>query len=587
MKSFTTVKLSHLENKVQTTLKSVWLLGLCMLAFIVCIAVCAAPLQREVGVSFLSQMPISQALTGIGARLPVDFHVLPDIQSSKITTGNGEFLLLVVLMFICYGLCFWCIRYRITMETSYTYVLSIIVVAIVASSLIFLFTPALLSYDVFVYADYGRTIVVHHSNPYFVPPLQSSWPDQLTRLDSWNSVVNAYGPLWLYMCSFFALFLGDEPVRYIFAFRVLGIIAHLFNFVLILAIPRARGQSRRTLLLAAFLYGCNPLVLLECCLNAHNDACMITFILLGIWLSLQAEKKDFTRFRHYSPPLIALTMAALIKFISTPLILLFICLLVYKTLIEARSMSVSRRWISVLLNMCIAGAVSGLISLLLYLPFWIGHSIPAIVQSFSLAPSSYASQNSIMRTFVELVRHHGLPPPTSWLYTPEYLLSLHATWSVINIIVLAIVLVIGANLLWHVPTTRSMLLAGLIVFEAVLIVTPWFFSWYVLWIIGLAALLLTERNDTRGKAVILFAFVFSASAFFTYIRPYYLQPFDSLFGVRYLLTDGLPILALLGFFVLGIVRCRNTFTEKNSQQRNGCTGLISSHPLSDRHHSQD
>ena len=111
--------------------------------------------------------------------------------------------------------------------------------------------------------------------------------------------------------------------------------------------------------------------------------------------------------------------------------------------------------------------------------------------------------------------------------------------------------------MWRVPTTRSLVFAGLIVFEVVLIVTPWFYAWYVLWIIALAALLLTERNDGGSKVGILFAFVFSASAFFTYIMPYYLQSFDRWGATRYLLTDGPPVFVLLCFLIMTIVRRKN------------------------------
>ena len=90
-----------------------------------------------------------------------------------------------------------------------------------------------------------------------------------------------------------------------------------------------------------------------------------------------------------------------------------------------------------------------------------------------------------------------------------------------------------------------MVFAALLVFESVLIVTPWFYSWYVLWVVALAILLLTEHRDHKNTIAILFAIVFSASAFFTYIMPYYLQPFDSWLGTRYVLSNGPPVVVLL------------------------------------------
>ena len=557
MKNLTTVKLPHIDEEVRTTKNTplwLWLISLCILVFLLSITVSIAPLQRAVGVPLLSHIPISILLTRVGSWLPADFHVLRDVQQSRITAGNGEFLLLIALAFIAYGLCTWCIRYKLTPNAHYTYVWIVLAGGIVATGLIFLFTPALLSQDIFVYADYGRTIVAHHANPYFVPPLQSSWPDPLTKLDMWNAVVNAYGPLWLYLCSFLSLLLGDEPVRYIFAFRLLGLFVHILNIVLIIAILRALGQSRRTVMLAAFLYGSNPLVLVESCLDAHNDAFMVMFILLGIWLVRRAEQKDFTQFKHYLLPLLAITMAVLIKFTSAPLVVLFLVLLARKTLIKTHANSFTQRWVPALFKVCVAGVLCGLTIVLFYLPFWLGHSISAIVKSFSLAPSSYFAENSLLRVFYERVKSHGFPPHTSWLYWPIYLFSRRRTWDIINTIILAATLGMGAKLLWRVPTTRSMIFAALVVFEAVLIVTPWFYAWYVLWIVALAALVLTEHDSGTHKMGILFTFVFSASAFFTYIMPYYLQSFDRWGATRYLLTDSPPVLVFLCFIAVEVIR---------------------------------
>lgn len=534
----------------------VWATSLCMVVFILCIVTCVAPLQRMADVSLLANMPISKLLVMVGAWLSSDLSLTQNVQNSRVITGNGEFLLLIAFSFVIYCLWAWIIRYKMPPEADYTSILAIIAVGMFATGLIFIFTPALLSRDILTYADYGRTILVYHSNPYFVPPILSSFHDPITRLDSWKDVVNTYGPLWLYICSFFSFFLGTDPVRYIFAFRVLGWFSHILNILLIMAILHAMGQSRRTIVLGVLLYGCNPLVLLESCLDAHNDTCMITFILLGMWLSLRAERKNFIQLRGYVPPLLALTMAILIKFTSTPLILLFIFLLMRKTLLETHPQAVSRmlRWGSALLNACIAGVICGFTVLLFYAPFWIGHSISAIVRSFSLAPSSYAAANSIMRVFVEWVRFHGFPPRTSWRYECVYLLSQRSTWNSINTIVLLMTLLMGAVLLWRVPTVRSMVLAALIVFEGVLLVTPWFYAWYVLWIVALAAILLAEHTDCRNNRYVLFAFVFSASAFFTYLMPYYLRYFDSWLGARYVLTNASPVLVLLGCIAACLVR---------------------------------
>src|SRR5207248_2908470 len=83
---------------------------------------------------------------------------------------------------------------------------------------------AMLSRDIFVYVGYGRTIVVHHANPYFVAP--SRFPqDPLTSYDDWKDATAAYGPVWLTICSLWTLVLGNSPLGYVLAFRLFALAA--------------------------------------------------------------------------------------------------------------------------------------------------------------------------------------------------------------------------------------------------------------------------------------------------------------------------------------------------------------------------
>lgn len=50
----------------------------------------------------------------------------------------------------------------------------------------FVCIPALLSHDAFVYAGYGRLLIVYHANPYFVP-FSAHWHDPIYQYDDWGS----------------------------------------------------------------------------------------------------------------------------------------------------------------------------------------------------------------------------------------------------------------------------------------------------------------------------------------------------------------------------------------------------------------
>ncbi len=572
MKRLDVILNSYNDDKISlpSTIKCLWVVVISILIFIFCIITTAVPLQRLANVPIIAHLPISQLITRIGLWLPSEFPMLRGVRDSVILTNNGEFLLLLFLAFLFYALSARFIYVKMKAHADSKYLLSIIAAAIIIAGLIFVFTPALLSLDVFTYADYGHSLLVYHTNPYFVAPLMAAPHDPITQIDGWHFGVSAYGPLWLYICSFIALLSGANPLRYILAFRILGLFAHLLNTLLVVYIVRATGRSQRSVALGALLYGLNPLVLFESCLEAHNDVVMCTFMLLGIWLALQVEHKEFIRPKRYILPLLALTMATLIKFTSAPLLIFFIFLLFCKTFqhSEADIYPISQknalRWVYGILQASIASLLCVFVIFLFYSPFWIGHTISAIVRSFSMPPSSYNAENSIMRMFVEYRKHHGFPSHGSRTYELIHLLSSRATWDTINIAVLLIMLLMGFLLLWRVPTIQNMLFTTLLVFESVLLITPWFYSWYVLWIIPLAVILLTGFDSARNRPFVLFAFMFSATAFFTYIMPYYLYPFVNW---RAVLANGTPLIISLVFLIYHIFRQRRSMIQASLSKK--------------------
>ena len=300
-------------------------LVLCMLAFILCILISVPPLLHLAGKTFLLPLPTNPFLLWWGSWLPANLHLASDYRASMITTNSIEFLLLMALAFGIYGLSALLIQ-RMPEQSDYKNVLRLIWLGTIIGGLIFVLTPAMLSRDIFVYVGYGRTIVVHHANPYFVAP--SRFPqDPLTSYDDWKDVTAAYGPVWLTICSLWTLVLGNSPLGYVLAFRLFALAAHLLNIWLVATILRKMGSSARTVTLGTLLYAWNPLVLQESSLGGHNDIFMVTLILLGILLCLHAEQRHFARPSHYIPPVLAFTLAALVKFTALPLIALFLVVL--------------------------------------------------------------------------------------------------------------------------------------------------------------------------------------------------------------------------------------------------------------------
>src|SRR2546429_3625354 len=545
---------AHAGEQAPSMLKKAPLRGvvLCRLAFILCSLISVTPLLHLAGKTFLWPLPTNPFLRWWVSWLPANVQLASAYRASMITTNSIEFLLLMALAFGVYGLSAFFIQ-RLPEQSDYKNVLRLIWLGTIIGGLIFVLTPAMLSRDIFVYVGYGRTIVVHHANPYFVAP--SRFPqDPLTSYDDWKDVTAAYGPVWLTICSLWTLVLGNSPLGYVLAFRLFALAAHLLNIWLVATILRKMGSSARTVTLGTLLYAWNPLVLQESSLGGHNDIFMVTLILLGILLCLHAEQQHFARPSHYLPPVLALMLAALVKFTALPLIALFLVVLARNTLYTAQSASptneqnISRHWKPMLLKVLLACIAAGFVALTFYAPFWIGHSIPDIVHSFSSPPSARFSEYSLLRTIYQWIKVHGLPAHTSWTYTPLYVLSQRNVWDRINYVTLGCLLIIATIWIWRIPTTRTMILAALATLGALLIVTPWFFAWYVTWLVGLAIVCLPVSNDRIGRALVAFTLTFSATALITYLYHDY-PPIGSWNFPGWLAMIGLPLIVLSVFVI--------------------------------------
>src|ERR1700730_15997209 len=79
--------------------------ALCAFAMILCILVVVTPIVRKAGKSFLMQLPANPFLLWWGSWLPRDMQLAQYSSNSKIATSELQFLLLMALAFIIYGLC--------------------------------------------------------------------------------------------------------------------------------------------------------------------------------------------------------------------------------------------------------------------------------------------------------------------------------------------------------------------------------------------------------------------------------------------------------------------------------------------------
>jgi hypothetical protein len=291
-----------------------------------------------------------------------------------------------------------------------------------------------------------------------------------------------------------------------------------------------------------FLYACNPLVLFEGPLGAHNDVFMSTLILWGLLLCFHADQRGFTRLKNYWPALVVLTLAALVKFTSIPLVVFFLLVLVAKTLGTPHTSVRAMPWMAALKNVAVAGLIFVVLVVLSYLPYWIGYSPMAILKSFGTPPSSSGAQNSIMKvaTFVQggtLISR---------------ILANRRVWSVVDVLAIGISVLVGAWYVWRKPSMRTIVVGSLATLAVILLVTPWFYSWYVVWLVALVPVALAFPIGRNTKALLAFCLTFSATAFTTYISVAFFRVGGSSYplAIRYLLMVVPPIIVAIGVYFI-------------------------------------
>jgi alpha-1,6-mannosyltransferase len=162
--------------------------------------------------------------------------------------------------------------------------------------------PGVYTTDIFSYMMYGHISAIYDLNPYIYPPeyfptnplLNGSWIHPI-----WWDQPSVYGPLWTDIGWLVARLLapldgvtGTAPdgsalllglTDEVFAYKLLMNGVHLVNVALVWWVLGRLMRGRPRARLTAFLvFAWNPLMLFDVVGNAHNDALMVSLLLLGI-----------------------------------------------------------------------------------------------------------------------------------------------------------------------------------------------------------------------------------------------------------------------------------------------------------------
>jgi len=530
---------------------------LCASGLILCILLTVTPLVRTPDTVIRLDIALGSLLATASNWLPASLGPI-DLGA----TASLEFYGLIVLAFLCYVLGAELVRRQLT-NTNQSVIRVVIWLTVLLAGAIYVVTPAMLSHDILVYASYSRVLATYHANPYFVPI--ATFPhDPFTPINYWAGTVTAYGPIWTLICGFWGWLLSPDPNLYVICFRIFALAIHLLNIWLVGRTLKTMGRSPRTVTLGMLLYGWNPLVLLESSLGGHNDVLMMTFVLSGILLAARAEQSAQTlRVRGYLPTTLALTLAVLIKFTALPILAAYLLFLACKALRPTAESTLDWRqarqnWQAPLRLLIRAGLAVGIVVLLFYGPFWFGHGLKEIIASFQNPPSAQGAENSFMRSISDWRLLH---PAWSQSLLLALLTNRHL-WDDFNYLVIIGCLLMGARYLWHQPTVKTFVIVALFTMSAVLLVTPWFYAWYITWLIGLAVVCLPMLQKRVEAALLALALSFSLSALWTY-------PFtNGLFGTHYYLVSlftTIPPVCTFVFVLVSWQSIRKQLTEKREQ----------------------
>ncbi len=404
-------------------------------------------------------------------------------------------------------------------------------------SLTLLVQPKLFSDDVFTYIFSGRMLTLYHANPFNTAPLQFPADPYLRWVVAGRNAPNLYGPLWYYVSSLLVSIGGNNQIGTLLLFKGLAILSHLANIVLIWGILSHIAPKRRVL--GTLLYAWNPLILIELAGSGHSEGVLLFLLFLGTWLYVSQED-SWLRWTAFLVFGLALSMNSIVA-LFVPLLLWF----------DVRSERVIGRAIG---GFCWRTVLVLLPALAIWLPFWRGAS------TFFALTSAIDMQHFIHSPIGTLVG-----PTRAFFRLIAYVLRFPPTWNPISSADVAlrgsatfIFVLIYGNVFGHVrhaPMTLTskrfssdidkdgtgfdvLLYAwNVAVFAYLMLVSGWFWPWYLLWVLWIAVL---RRFDAFTSTML----ILSGTVLFFYLFIGLLKAPVALY--QSVIIFGLPLIYLVG-----------------------------------------
>jgi hypothetical protein len=304
--------------------------------------------------------------------------------------------------------------------------------------------------DMFDYIMHGRMLALYGANPYQQVPADFQ-ADPFFIYVGWTKNTSPYGPFWLQLSALAASLVRNSLLGTVLAFKLLSGCFYLISAGFVAAILKRKAPQR--LLLGLWLFTCNPLVLYETFGHGHNDITLTACLLASVWFMIED--------RH-SLVILALVTGALFKHVT----LLVIPIAMVYSLVQLKD------WKSRIRYLLITGASAVMLAFIAYQPFWVGwKTIDLNSRMYMYTTSLPAILHTWYRDQIDLV-----------------VLSRTISWIAGGLTVMA-----TSIFTWRAAHDRCWLAypkaaLGILMFY-LLLTCLWFQQWYMVWVVGLAAIL--------------------------------------------------------------------------------------------------
>jgi DNA-binding XRE family transcriptional regulator len=448
--------------------------------------------QRRPTFQFISLMLCGIAISllfhfGFAARYSLDqFGSFPRQSIGALNQYSNEgallYILTFVLLFACYGL-----GYRILRASLNRPLLIVIIGFGVVFNLIMLRMYPADATDIYDYIIRGRMTTIYNLNPLQDVPNEVK-DDPFYGFSTWHSVPSAYGPLWEDLAALASHFAGDDRDTNVIAYKLLAVagyaLASLFVGLALMTIAPKR------LLSGLLLWMWNPLLIYMSAGVGHHDALMAAAIALALWCLVR---------RWYVASTVALVLGALLKFI--PIMLVPIIAVVVLRQLRGRLLV---RYI------VLSAILSALLAVMAYAPYWHGLETLRLERRDRMYTGSVAT---VIRELLLPVLDNQ-PIETNPSQTP----NTNALMANGSIILFGLFYLWQLIVLWRADDQDGLLpvrIIGRALLFYLLVVSLWFFGWYVIWLLPVVVLL--EDTPLRTLALRFSYLVTWQSLLYNYI----------------------------------------------------------------------